>query len=456
MPSDVRTAYNDLIRYLYGRINYENAVQMPYQGELRLDRMRHLLEQIGNPQQQLRIIHVAGTKGKGSTCHLVSSVLMAAGQRVGLYTSPHLSRLEERFRLDGQPCAVEKFLRIMEPIRQVVDTMDQANWRPTFFEITTAAAFLLFADAQVDWAVMEVGLGGRLDSTNVCQPMVTAITSISYDHTAQLGNTLAKIATEKAGIIKTNIPVISGAGSDEAKDVIRKIAKSRSAPLIEWGTDFDVRIQGHDHGAFVFDYLRIDKTGQRHMKLANLALQLLGEHQVANAAMTLAILETLNLELPESHIRRGLNTATCPARIEVVSESPKILVDAAHNVASIAALLKTLAVIIPDDQPKTLILALTQGKDLEGMARLLIPRFDRIICTQYLNNPRAVPSQQLMDLMQRLTVDAGADTYIVHQPTPAAALDYARQPSSAAHQVLCATGSFFIAAEIRDILLGQG
>ncbi|MEZ6121065.1 MAG: hypothetical protein R3C28_31485 [Pirellulaceae bacterium] len=134
MPSDVQAAYNDLIGYLYGRINYESAVQMPYQGELRLDRMRHLLEQIGNPHKRLRIIHVAGTKGKGSTCHLVSSVLMAAGQRVGLYTSPHLSRLEERFRLDGQPCAVEEFLRIMEPIRQAVDTMDQANWRPTFLK----------------------------------------------------------------------------------------------------------------------------------------------------------------------------------------------------------------------------------------------------------------------------------------------------------------------------------
>ncbi len=241
LPSD---QYEAALAFLLGRIDYERMLSIPYgQRDFRLDRMRELAERLGNPQEQLQIVHVAGTKGKGSTAATITAILAAAGYRTGLYSSPHLERLEERIALDGQECPPEALAALIERVRPTVLEMDRqagpGSHGPTYFEILTALALLYFVEHAVDVAVLEVGLGGRLDSTNICTPAVAAITSISYDHTRQLGSTLAAIAGEKAGIIKPGVPVISGVVDAEPRDVIARIAAEQHAPLVELGRQFE-------------------------------------------------------------------------------------------------------------------------------------------------------------------------------------------------------------------------
>ena len=257
------------LRFLVGRIDYERTQSMPSSEEaMKLDRMRELLARLGNPHEAVPIVHVAGTKGKGSTSAMIAAVLSAAGYRIGLFTSPHLDRVEERIAIDGRPCSGDDLADLVERIRPAVEAMDQAaisplpsgdepevrategsgvrgqgsespnQHGPTYFEIVTAMAFDHFRRRGVNAAVLEVGLGGRLDSTNVCSPCVTIITNISFDHTKQLGDTLAAIAAEKAGIIKPGVPVISGVDTDEPRGVIRRIARQNGCRLVELGVDF--------------------------------------------------------------------------------------------------------------------------------------------------------------------------------------------------------------------------
>ena len=238
--------YQSASDFLFGRINYERTPGVPYRSRrFKLHRMRQLAARLGHPEQAFPAIHIAGTKGKGSTAAMVASVLAAAGYRIGLYTSPHLYRLEERFVVDGRPCDEETIISLLARLQPIVLELDeQARQQgdpqgPTYFEITTAAALVHFRDQQVDAAVLEVGLGGRLDSTNICLPVVTAITSISFDHTRQLGTTLAAIAREKAGIIKPGIPLITGVTQPEPFGVIEQIARDHDAELLALGRDFD-------------------------------------------------------------------------------------------------------------------------------------------------------------------------------------------------------------------------
>lgn len=227
--------------YLMSRIDWERAKSIPYaERTFRLDRVRRLLALLGDPQESLKIIHVAGTKGKGSTTAMLASIFHAAGLKAGAFTSPHLERIEERFAIDGHPCSGETFAELIELIRPAVEVVDREmpGDGPTYFEIATAVALLCFVRAKVDVAVLEVGLGGRLDSTNVCRPEVSVITSISLDHTEQLGSTLAKIAAEKAGIIKSSVPVVSGVLAPEAQAVIRRTCREHGSTLLELGTDF--------------------------------------------------------------------------------------------------------------------------------------------------------------------------------------------------------------------------
>ncbi|MGH7136768.1 MAG: bifunctional folylpolyglutamate synthase/dihydrofolate synthase, partial [Pirellulales bacterium] len=237
-------SYQAALSFLYGRIDYERTA-MPYgQGELRLDRMRELLRRLGDPQDRLPIVHVAGTKGKGSTSAMIAAGLSAAGHSTGLYTSPHLERLEERFLVDGQPCGEEELADLTDRLRPIVAEMDREarvadEIGPTYFELTTAVALLHFVKRGVGAAVLEVGLGGRLDSTNVCLPRVAVITSISFDHMKQLGNTLEAIAREKAGIVKPAVPLVSGVVAEEPRREIAKICRQRGAPLVQLGRDFD-------------------------------------------------------------------------------------------------------------------------------------------------------------------------------------------------------------------------
>jgi dihydrofolate synthase/folylpolyglutamate synthase len=417
--------------------------------------MRDLLRRLDNPQRGLPIVHVAGTKGKGSTSAMIAAALTAAGHRTGLFTSPHLDRMEERMAIDGRPCPPADLADLVERVAPIVEAMDrEAAARgpeesgPTYFEITTAMALLHFARKKAGAAVLEVGLGGRLDSTNVCRPRLSVITSISFDHTKQLGNTLEAIAREKAGIIKRGVPVVSGVVEPGPRDVIRSVCRRRGSRLMELGTDFD------------FDYRpprRLDAApalGQIDFRLGpegadaqrrGVALGLLGRHQGANAAVALAALaelERAGWRIPEQAARAGLAALAWPARIEVVARRPTVIVDAAHNVASVEALLLTLRESFAPRR-RLLVFATTLEKDIDGMLRRLLEEFDEVLLTQYLDNPRAVPVEDLLRTAEGIA--AGRCAAFAR---PSEAWDEARRRTSP-EDLICVTGSFFIAAQVR-------
>ena len=323
----------DAQRFLMGRVDYERSQSMPSAEEaFKLDRMRALLHRLGDPQNRLPIIHVAGTKGKGSTAAMMAAVLSAAGYRTGLFTSPHLDRAEERIVVQGRCCLPEEFAVLVELVRPAVDALDRVAAQndppehgPTYFEIITAAALCHFVRRRVDVAILEVGLGGRLDSTNVCTPIVSVITSISFDHIKQLGATLAAIAEEKAGIIKPGVPVLSGVTADEPREVVRKIARQNGCRLLELGVDFDVDYHPPQHlerapspAHFDFRYLapaieppENDEDSRRALPtgdLRDIAMGLLGRHQAANAGLVVAAAEELRRRgwtIPEAALRPG-------------------------------------------------------------------------------------------------------------------------------------------------------
>jgi dihydrofolate synthase/folylpolyglutamate synthase len=438
-----------------GRIDYDRVAAGSYgRREFRLDRMRDLLTRLDAPDRSYPIVHVAGTKGKGSTAAMIAAVLTAAGYRTGLYSSPHLERIEERVAIDGCACSPGELVELVERVRPSVEAMDagaeQGGGRPTYFEITTAMALTQFARRRVDAAVVEVGMGGRLDSTNVCRPVVSVITTISFDHMKQLGNTLAAIAGEKAGIIKSGVPVVSGVRDAEPREVIAAVARERGARLVQLGEDFDCSYQPpHDvqaadwHGRM--DFVANGNTvgpGYRDIELG-----LLGRHQAINAAVAVAVIEQLrgmDWTISESAVRQGLATVRWPARIEVVARRPTVIVDAAHNAASISSLLTTLDESFRARR-RWLVFATTQEKPVREMLAQLLPRFDGVVLTRYLNNPRYVPVEELAALAQAeaASVDCCA--------TPEEAWQRVKKLASA-DDLICVTGSFFLAAEMRQAI----
>ncbi len=444
------------LQFLHERVNYERWVCGPsHVREFKLDRMRELLDRLGNPHQGLAIVHVAGTKGKGSTAAMIGAISTAAGYKTGLFTSPHLDRVEERLAINGQPCTSEEFADLVERMMPIVQAMDRAAGArvpaeigPTYFEITTAMALLHFVQQHVALAVLEVGLGGRLDSTNVCQPRVSVITSISFDHVKQLGNTLEAIAREKAGIIKPGVPVVSGVVDSEPQKVIRQACWERGCRLIELGHDFEFTYQAPREcespsllGSMSFTW----KAPGREWTSQDLPLRLLGRHQAANAAVAMAVLTELaqnGWTISDQALRTGLGTVNWPARVEVISRRPVVVVDAAHNLASIDALVRALDESF-SARRRLLVFATTQEKDLRGMLTRLAGHFDHVILTRYTNNPRGVPAEELASLAWELT---GQRYQVCHDP--AAAWDEIRRLATP-EDLIVVTGSFFIATEMR-------
>ncbi len=450
--------YPSALEFLLGRVNFERTVAVPYHtSAFKLDRMRRLLALVGDPHLGLAAVHIAGTKGKGSTAAMIAAVLQAAGMRTGLYTSPHLSAIEERIAIGGQPCSQDEFASLAAELEAAVEKLPlfgtaKESSGPTFFEVTTAMAFLHFARRNVDCAVLEVGLGGRLDSTTVCQPSVSIITSISFDHTRQLGNTLAAIAGEKAGIIKPGVPVISGVVNDEPREVIRRAACDAGAPLFERGIDFDfVRPTAASVGQ-ALDYR------EAGYELRGVALGMLGDHQAANASLAIASVRKLagqGWAIDEAALRSGLSAAKVPARIELIRERPVVILDVAHNVASIEALLGVLAERFAARR-RVLIFASSKDKDTAGMLRLLLPRFDEVVLTRYIENPRAVEIDQLERLAAGLLGASGSNGDLL--PTIHAAQSPGEawriaQRLAGPDDLICITGSFFLAAELRPVVL---
>jgi dihydrofolate synthase/folylpolyglutamate synthase len=450
------------LAYLYGRIDFERNAKIPYLSRgLTLDRMRELAARLGNPHERYPIVHVAGTKGKGSTSAMIAAILTAAGYRTGLYTSPHLECVEERLAIDGRRCASEEFVEVLNAVRPEVEALDREASRdaagepgPTYFEITTAAAMLHFARHAVDAAVLEVGLGGRLDATNICQPAVSVVTNISFDHTRQLGNTLGLIAAEKAGIIKPGVPVVSGVTVAEPREVIEQIAGERGCRCFRLGREFHAQYRGSDDARAGFDYE--ENCGSTPISLPGLSLAMLGRHQVSNAAVALAAagrLRDAGWHISEAALRRGIGQVHCPARTEVVRRNPTVVIDAAHNVASVQALLEVLAESFPQAGRRILVFAVSRDKDATGILAKLLPAFDVLVLTRFVNNPRSSEPETLAEQVRELLAGAALpDRQLLVRPDPVSAWETARELANA-HDLICIAGSFFLAAALRPVVV---
>ncbi len=449
--------YDDALAFWYRRIDFERKSPKP--DDLKLDRMRSVLRALGDPHRRLRIVHVAGTKGKGSSSAMLATVLQSAGYRVGLFTSPHLSDVSERIQVDGVPISRQEMTVRLEEIAKVVEPLDRsgdARRIPTFFEIGTALGFLHFDCRKVEIAVMEVGLGGRFDSTNVCSPLVSVITNISFDHIALLGDRLALIAREKAGIIKAGRPVISTAEAPEAFAVIEQVAREQSAPLTALGRHFRF---AYAPGVCGKPGLETGPRLPRVRVTTNqdawpwLELGLIGQHQAANAAGVVATVEQLRklgVPIADAAVRQGLAEVRWPARLEVVGTAPLTLLDCAHNVASVQALIDTIRESFPISGQKRLIMAVSSDKQVAEMMRLLGPNFDHFHLTNYSNNPRCLPPEQAAELLKATSPSA---TFSLH-PLAKDALNEA-QEASGPEDLITITGSVFLAGELRPLLVAN-
>jgi dihydrofolate synthase/folylpolyglutamate synthase len=445
--------YEQAIEFLFGRVNFERLSGLQFSADdFKLDRMRELLRRLGNPQESIPAVHIAGTKGKGSTAALIAQILSTAGIRTALFTSPHISAFEERMAVDGVIPARDELARLVERVWGVVADLDKTpgQMSPTYFEIATAMAWLYFRERQAEIAVLEVGMGGRLDATNVCRPAVSVITTISRDHTRQLGSRLEQIAREKAGIVKPQVPVISGVTAEPGRSVIVETCRALAAPLFLLGRDFDCEYRPGTlgpPGANPGSCTATVRTARSVWR--DLPLPLVGEHQARNLALAAAAVERLQeqaWQIPAAAVPTGLAQLRWPGRIEVLGRAPTVVVDAAHNWEAIAALLRTLDESFASRR-RILIFAATRDKDVSGMLRQLLPRFDSVVVTSFQSNPRHVPVESLAGIARQLTSEP-----LHAAPDPAAAWKLARRFAGPA-DLICVTGSFFIAAELRELII---
>lgn len=400
--------------------------------KLGLSTIRGILKRLGDPQRRFRCLHIAGTNGKGSVASLLAAILQAAGYRVGLYTSPHLVRFNERIRVNGREIDDRRIVSLYRRVRRAA----AGGREPTFFEFTTAMALAEFADRRVDWAVIETGMGGRLDATNVILPEVAVITNISLEHRAYLGKTLARIAYEKAGIIKRRRPVVTGVRQPAALAPIRETARRRAAPLFRRGEHFRIR-RGPD-GAFTYH-------GIAH-RWHGLRTALPGDFQCDNAALALAVCELLARKAPRlgiEAIRQGLRDHRWPGRLEVVAQRPLVIFDGAHNLDAAAKLGDWLAANRAG-RPLTLVVGILDDKPYRAMLRHLLPHADRVVLTRA-RIERALPPERLA----QVAGPSVKDLRII--PDVAEAFRYAVDTAPAEGMVLVA-GSLYVVGEARAAL----
>jgi dihydrofolate synthase/folylpolyglutamate synthase len=412
--------YSDALRFLNTFTDYERMASVYAPGDYNLERMRRLLTALGHPERAFLSLHIAGTKGKGSTAHLAEAILREAGYRTGLYTSPHLVNMRERIRLGGVPVDEAEFTWAMSEMESELRRL-----RPTYFETMTAAAFLIFARRKVDYAVVEVGLGGRLDATNVILPAACAITTIDYDHMDKLGHTLREIAGEKAGIIKPGVPVVSSPQAPEARRV-----------LLARATPFFPRFRILPGRRFV---LRFTVEGARG-RAYRCALRALGEHQAANAATAIALVERSGARISPEIVRRALEMVRLPGRVEVVGRRPWVIVDAAHNPVSARALAAALRKL--PRRRTILVFGASADKDYGGMLRALLPGADLAILTRAASSRAAAPSDLIRKARGRAALAAGS------VPRALAMARKAAGPRDA----IVVTGSFYVAGEVLALL----
>ena len=439
---DMRT-YRQALTYLDQYANYELNRTVQYSPEtFNLSRIEQLLDRLGNPHREFKSVHVAGTKGKGSTCRMIESVLSAAGYRTGLFTSPHLHTFRERIRINGRYITGEALGAMAEVVRPLVEREHAEHpelGRLTTFEVATALALTYFAREGVDYAVLEAGLGGRLDATNVVRPLVTVLTPIGLDHTSYLGDSVAAIAREKAAVIKPGGVVVSAAQQPAAQAVIEELAAAAGAWLSVVDRDW--------HWARAGDGQSIAVRGPER-EHRGISVPLLGQHQLENAALAVAALDALHrrdIVVPEAAIRRGIATVRWPGRLEVLAERPLLVVDGAHNPDSMRRLREALGAIF-GRRRLILVLGSSADKDLAGIAAEIVPGAAFVVVTRS-GHPRAAPTERLAAIVP------GHGVPVVAVDGVAAAVDRARQLAGP-DDLICVTGSLFVVAEAREAVLG--
>lgn len=366
--------------------------------KLGLENISEFMARIGDPQKDFKSVHVTGTNGKGSVCVMASEILRKSGLKVGLYTSPHLVDFRERIVVDGCEIPERDVVRIASSLRNEMESMasESAEKQLTFFEFTTGLAFKYFSEQKVDVVVAEVGMGGRLDATNVLIPEVAAITRIGLEHTKYLGSTIAEIAREKAGIIKEAASVVTCETSPEALTVISNACARKNARLKRLGPDFKVSSVKQSLGGTVFDY-----SGT--MQLSNLRTRLLGRHQAENAAASIAIVEELvrkGYEVNDEDIRQGVRSTRWPGRLDIVSKKPLVILDGSHNpdgVRTTIGVLRDLKIT-----PLTFVIGCMDDKDAAGVIGNLAPSAAQFICTQA-KSKRALPANRLARIAETVT-----------------------------------------------------
>jgi len=426
--------------WLEGLIDVEKSPDLPY-ARLGLEPIRRLLARLGDPQRGLRVIHIAGSKGKGSTALFAESLLRAAGVRVGTFTSPHLERWTERFRIDGAEVPgpdLAAAVRCLRPEVEALRAQDPSR-APTFFDATTAAALWLFREAQVDRVVLEVGLGGRLDSTNVVEPAVACITTIELEHTDKLGDTLEQIAGEKAGILKPGVPVVGGALPEPARRVVEARARALGAPLAWLGEDFRCEILAADASGLSLEL----RDGPLAVEAR---IPVLGAHQAANAALALACVRRAGISdaVLAAAAPRGFAAVRLPGRAELLSRAPWILVDGAHTANSARALARVLAGL--PRRRMHLVLSISADKDLGAILDALLPAANEVTVT------RAEPKRSQDPAAIAAAIRRAAPELALRVvPNPHLALRAAAE-ALAPEDLLCATGSIYLAGIARSVL----
>jgi len=434
-------SYDEAMAYLYTLTDYERGLNLKPRTtpKLGLERMAKLLESVGNPERRLRAVHIAGTKGKGSTAAMVANALIAAGNRVGLFIKPHVEDVRERIQINGQWIPKDAVVR---QINRMYDYMcrceakEDGLYSPTFFEAFMAVAFMYYGSENLDYTVIEVGMGGRLDATNVLQPLVSAITPVSMDHMERLGNTLEAIAGEKAGIIKEGVPVVCGPQQPEALEVIRRKCREKNARLLEFGNDFSAKRCGRT--------LTLTTWGG---SVDGVELAMPGEHQAANAATAVAILELLReqgAKISDAQIRSGLAATALPARVELVRKHPATVVDAGHNPASIEALLAALRSHFTFDR-LVCVFAVQREKDADAILRLLARDAAHVVFTT-MNSSHACPPDELAEMMRGIGFAAVSVEHDLGRALAEA------ERLAGPNGLICVCGSFYLAGDARKRL----
>jgi dihydrofolate synthase/folylpolyglutamate synthase len=436
-------SYNEAIKYLLGKTDYEKERRLRYNIDtFNLNRMEKLLSLVGNPHRKIVTVHIAGTKGKGSTATMLAKMLEANDYKVGLYTSPHIVHLHERIAVNSKMINESEMYGLLNRIYAPVEKMSKTDGPPTFFEIMTALAFMHFSDVKADISVIETGLGGRLDSTNVIRPEVIGITSLSIDHQRQLGETIDKIASEKAGVFKSGIPIITVQQDPKAMRVLKLQAGAVKAPLSVTGQDIDFSYRfetSREHGP----HTRICLTTPTS-KFEHLRVPLHGKHQAINCGLALAMLDklgTIGYKIDNEKTIKGLNKVSLIGRMEMICDDPRIMIDAAHNAASIRALMHATGQNIPYDS-MVVIFGCNEDKDIEGMLWELQYGADKVIFTRS-NSARAMSPVELADMYTEICGKMCQTAMSLGE-----ALQLAKN-AVGKEDLICITGSFYLIGQAK-------